>query len=88
MKSTFKKLSKIYSKRILHTLQNNIQETITNEDKDDKNEINMWIQQIIKTLEINHVENLNKTLSNTGNNSDDKEKVIPANVWIAMVDEA
>lgn len=42
----------------------------------------------IKALENNNIEILNDTLNNIGHTLDDKEKVVPANVWVATTDKA
>ena len=69
-------------------MQNNFQEMMTCEAKDDKNKMKMWIQQIIKVLERNHVESSTEVLRNTGHNLDDEKKVTPANEQEAMADES
>ena len=75
------------SKKIKHTIQDSFKQMTSHGTKDD-DETCMRVEHNIKSLENDGMEASNDALNNIGHALEDKEKVAPANVWVAMADEA
>ena len=85
-KSICLKLSSGKSKQALCRLNSQIKEVINYEAKNN-DEIEFRVRQTVNTLESNHKTSMSEMLHDIGYTDDTKEKVIPGNVFAAMVDE-
>ena len=68
-------------------IQDSFKQMISYDTKDD-NEMRTRVEHNIKALENNNMETLNDALNNVGCTFEDEEKVMLANVWVAIADEA